>query len=664
MRELFVLIQLLLIVGCSINYTPSSLRPSSTSSVIMSELAIDRVRPVVQDLLSPTSHEVRNSIIHSHQSLDGRPARYKQRAVVDTLKSPWEGMRNLERRGLLAVELAAATPLDLPALLDRLKAGMDWLSAPVAPLPIPAGSNRRDTMAFILEAFHQAALHRELALAGISDQDRAFLFDHGRALAESYTPQISLLSDVTTSQILANTRFAELLQERVKYEHLLAAGQVLALLTNTRWLEELAEAFPDPTPPARIPPGISGEIRLVQDTPEGLIIIGGPGPNSYELGEAVALILDLGGDDSYRGVVGASHDIRYGNALVIDLAGNDRYFGAPLGLATGRLGVGLLFDRSGDDSYELSPGSGGAGFGGLGILVDAQGNDQYHGSRLTQGAAIGGLGLLIDTGGNDHHSSHGFALGFGGPLGLGAIIDTEGDDQYRCGEAIPSAYNAHEAPEAKPGDPEFQYDCFGLGAGAGSRVLTTHPQWVTQSLAGGIGLLVDLSGHDRYQSANFSQGMGYFFGAGIFLDLNGEDEYEAARYGHGASAHHGIALFIDHQGNDRYGSRGPYYNAGVAWDHGVSLTIDAGTGHDNYTFDRTTGLGKADHTGWAVFVDEGGNDRYTIQSGFGEATERSLAGFIDLSAEDQYTVLSPSSSFRPANGISLSHGPGSLFQDR
>jgi len=630
----------------------------------MKELVIDRIGPIVQDHLQSTVREAHDTITASHQTVDTGPARYKQRAIVDTLKDPWAGMRNLERRGLLATELAATTPLDLPSLLDRLTAGMDWPSPPVIPLPIPSGSNRHDSIAFILKAFHQAALHRELALAGLSDQERAFLFDHGRTLVESYTPQISLLSDVTMPQILANTRFAELLHARVKYEHLLAAGQILAQLTTTRWLEELAEAFPDSVPPAQIPSGISGEIRLVQNTPEGLIVIGGPGPNSYELEEPVALILDLGGDDSYRGVIGASHNIRYGNALVIDLAGNDHYAGAPLGLATGRLGVGLLFDRSGDDSYQLSPGSGGAGFGGLGILVDAQGNDQYHGNRLTQGAAIGGLGLLIDTAGNDHYTSHGFALGFGGPLGLGAVIDVEGNDQYQCGEAIPSAYNTHEVPEAKPGDPEFQYDCFGLGTGAGSRVLTTHPQWFTQSLAGGIGLLVDLKGRDRYHSANFSQGMGYFFGAGVLLDLDGEDDYQAARYGHGASAHYGIALFIDRQGDDQYGSTGPYYNGGVAWDHGVSLTIDAGIGHDVYMFDRTTGLGKADYTGWAVFVDEGGRDAYRVKSGFGEVSERSLAGFIDLASDDQYTVLSPSPTFHPINNTSLSHGPGSLFLDR
>lgn len=664
LREGFLLILLLSIVGCGSHHIPSPLHPSPTSSSVLSELALDRVGPIVQSLLNSTSREAHNTITASQQTVGARPAKYKQRAVTDTLKNPWDGLKNLERHGLLAVELAAASPLDLPTLLNRLETSMNRSSAPLTPVPIPTSSHRRDTIAFIHEVLHEAALHRARALADLSDQERIFLFEHGRTLAESYTPQISILSDVTMSQILSNTRFAELLQKRVTYDHLLAAGQILAQLTSTQWLEELPEAFPDPVSPTQIPPGITGEVRFVEYTSEGLVIIGGPGPNSYALEGPVALILDLGGDDSYHGLIGASYDVRYGNAVVIDLAGNDRYTGAPFGLATGRLGVGLLFDGSGNDNYELSPGSGGVGLGGLGILVDTQGDDQYHGNRLTQGAAIGGLGLLIDTAGNDRYSSHGFALGFGGPLGLGAIIDTDGDDQYQCGEVIPSAYNAHEAPESKPGDPEFQYDCFGLGAGAGLRVLTGQPQWVNQSLAGGMGLLLDLKGRDRYQSANFSQGMGYFFGAGVLLDLDGEDDYQAARYGHGASAHYGVALFIDRHGDDRYGSTGPYYNAGVAWDHSVSLTIDAGIGQDSYAFDRTTGLGKADHTSWAVFLDEGGRDAYRVKSGFGETSEQSLAAFIDLTGEDQYSLLSVVPDFHPGNSMVFSHGLGSFFQDR
>ena len=397
-----------------------------------------------------------------------------------------------------------------------------------------------------------------------------------------------------------------------------------------------------------------------------MIVIGGPGPNTYELDHRFALIVDLGGDDLYRGLIAASADIEHGNAVIIDMSGNDTYDSAALGLATGRLGVGLLIDQAGDDVYQLEIGSGGAGFGGLGILFDAKGNDLYMGTRLTQGAAIGGLGLLFDAAGNDRYASHGFALGFGGPQGVGAAIDLQGDDEYQCGNKYPSAYNEEDAPNGKPGDPMFQYDCFGLGTGAGRRLLTKRQEWQAYDLAGGWGLLLDVEGNDRYRSANFSQGHGYFFGVGAFLDLSGNDEYVAARYGHGSSARYGVGFFTDRQGADHYASTGPFYNGGVAWDHGMSVMIDAGIESDRYGFQSSNGLGKADYSGWGLFIDEGGNDSYQTKDGYGLSSQRGIGGFFDLKGTDTYQ-LAPSTAdgdLRPTDGKVLLYPSGGLFVDR
>jgi hypothetical protein len=312
-------------------------------------------------------------------------------------------------------------------------------------------------------------------------------------------------------------------------------------------------------------------------------------------------------------------------------------------------------------------GSGGAGFGGLGILFDAKGNDVYMGNRLTQGVAIGGLGLLLDAAGNDRYTSHGFAIGFGGPLGVGAVIDVAGDDHYQCGGAYPSVYNTEDAPKGRPGDPLYQYDCFGLGAGSGQRILTKKFELQAYSLAGGWGMLLDIEGHDYYDSANFSQGQGYFFGAGMKMDLAGDDDHEAARHGHGASAHFGVGLFIDHHGDDRYGSSGPMHNGGVAWEGGVSLMIDADKGRDIYAFDRSTGLGRADSSAWGLFIDEGGADQYHAKSGFGDSSEKSVAAFFDLEGKDAYT-LPPGSSrpadTRPGDGKLFFYPQGGVFVDR
>ena len=95
--------------------------------------------------------------------------------------------------------------------------------------------------------------------------------------------------------------------------------------------------------------------------------------------------------------------------------------------------------------------------------------------------------------------------------------------------------------------------------------------------------------------------------------------------------------------------------------------IDAGKGHDIYAFDRSTGLGRADHAGWGLFIDEGGADQYQATSGFGNSSEKSVAGFFDLVGKDAYT-LPPDSSMpadtRPSDGRLFFYPQGGVFVDR
>lgn len=662
------LLLLLCLPGCSAVHRIFALTGSaSTPSSHMRQSVLDRVAPAVRKDFERLTGSHHRELLTAHEAVKTVPAQFKRRLVVKALTQPWDGLTDLERQGLLLADMAEGGSVNLPALLDVLEAGMDRTSTFYKPVPLPASSAREDLLAFMVGSLEQASLHRDTALMNLTEAERHFLFLHARSIAEHFTPQISKLSDQTSARIKADLRFAELLEEQVDYASLIAAAQVLARLANERWLRQVAAAWTKPLPASAVPPGVTGDVLLVQETSYGLIVIGGRGPNTYEVDQGIGLIIDVGGNDLYRGMIAASADEDQGNAVVIDLNGDDTYDGAPLGLATGRLGVGLLIDHAGDDVYQLDMGSGGAGFGGLGILFDAQGNDVYIGNRLTQGAAIGGLGLLLDAAGNDRYTSHGFAIGFGGPLGVGAVIDIAGDDDYQCGDTYPSAYNAQDAPTRKPGDPLYQYDCFGLGAGAGQRILTKKLEWQAYSLAGGWGLLLDIKGQDHYDSANFSQGQGYFFGAGIKMDLEGDDAHQAARYGHGASAHFGVGLFIDDQGDDRYGSSGPFYNGGVAWDSSVSLMIDAGKGRDTYAFDRSTGLGRADYAGWGLFIDEGGADQYQTTSGFGDSSEKSVAGFFDLEGKDTYTLppnLSMPADTRPSDGRLFFYPQGGVFVDR
>ena len=640
---------------------------TGTVNAPMRESVLLRLAPTVRPVLDLHLSVPQAGLAQAHASLDSVKARYKHHLAVTALQQPWDGLGQLERQGLLLAELAEGRAVNLPVLLDVLEAGMDRTSAFHKPVAVPTNVTMKDMVTFMVESLEQASIHREKALENLTEDDRRFLFSHAKVLAEQFVPQISNISERTFSKIQADQRYMELLEEQVDYANLIAAAQVLARLANERWARQLVAVFGQAPTQAKAPAGITGSILYAEDTSYGVIVIGGPGPNTYELDHRFGLVIDVGGDDLYRGMIAASTDPEHSNAVVIDLGGNDTYDGAPLGLATGRLGVGLLVDQSGDDVYQLDLGSGGAGFGGLGILFDARGNDVYMGSRFTQGAAIGGLGLLFDASGSDRYTSHGYSLGFGGPQGVGAVIDFQGDDQYHCGNKYPSAYNAEDAPNAKPGDPLFQYDCFGLGTGSGKRMLTKRAEWQPYSLAGGWGLLLDVEGNDRYQSANFSQGHGYFFGTGLFLDLDGNDEYLAARYGHGSSAHYGVGFFNDRHGTDRYSSTGPFYNGGVAWDHSVSAMIDAGFDGDHYAFASSTGVGMADFSGWGLFIDEGGNDHYHTKKGFGRSSEHGVGAFFDLKGQDTYDIPQDTvarGDLRPSDGKTILYPDGGLFADR
>ena len=640
--------------------------PPPVPSSSMRQSALDRLAPVVRTDFERLAGSRHRDLLTVHESVENTPAQFKRRLAVNALTQPWGGLTEIERQGLLLAEIAKGGSVNLPALLDVLETGMDRTSTFYAPVPLPASSAQEDLLAFMIGSLEQASLYRENALTNLTEAEKRFLFLHARSMAEHFIPQISSLSNQAREQVKADLRFAELLEGKVDYASLIATAQTLARLANERWLYQAAAAWTKPLPASAVPPGVTGDVLMVRETSYGLIIIGGPGPNTYEIDKGIGLIIDMGGNDLYRGMIAASASEDQGNAVVIDLKGDDTYTGAPFGLATGQLGVGLLIDHDGDDVYQLDIGSGGAGFGGLGILLDSKGNDIYMGNRLTQGAAIGGLGLLLDGAGNDRYTSYGFALGFGGPLGVGAIIDIAGQDYYQCGGSYPSAYNAQDAPTGKPGDPLYQYDCFGLGAGSGQRILTKNAAWQAYSLAGGWGILLDIEGRDHYDSANFSQGQGYFFGVGMKLDFAGDDEHQAARYGHGASAHFGVGLFIDYHGHDLYGSSGPFYNGGVAWDNSVSLMIDAGKGRDTFAFERTTGLGRADYAGWGLFIDEGGEDQYRVKSGFGDSAEKSVAGFFDLDGNDTHTRQSDSSipdDARPSNEKLFFYPSGGVFAD-
>lgn len=591
------------------------------------------------------------------------PARHKRAMVVEALADPWAGLVALENWGLRLAALAEAGPSALPRLLAALESGRDRPSAGRPAAEEDDVTSPAELESFLVRTLEEAGRRRARALRRLAPADRAFLFDQAAVVVRDFYPHVERTEGAGWAGVPAGERFGRLVAEELDVAELVAAAQVLARLVEAPRPAALARALQDrPVSPVPVG-GVSGDLLLVRETEVGLLVVGGPGPNRYDLDGRIALLIDVGGADVYRGAV-ASTTAPGGLGVVMDLGGDDVYESDPLGLATGRVGVGLLVDLAGDDRYRLAPGAGGVGLAGVGLLLDLAGNDRYEGSRFTQGAAVGGIGLLLDSAGRDVYEGWGYALGFGGPLGVGALIDAAGDDDYRCGGRLPSAYNEAEAPGVAPDDPRFQYDCLGLGTGAGTRVHVPQPEPRGRSLAGGVGLLLDLSGNDRYRGANFSLGAGYFFGAGLALDLAGDDEREVARYGLAAGAHQALGLFVDYGGRDLYRSTGPVYDGGAAWDGSVMLAVDAGPEDDRYELERAGGLGQADLRAWGLFIEQGGRDRYATPIGMGWASPGGLGAFFDLAGEDDYLRVPASPRGPRGNGMTLSEEPAGLFLDR
>ncbi|MBI5848867.1 MAG: PDZ domain-containing protein [Nitrospirae bacterium] len=359
----------------------------------------------------------------------------------------------------------------------------------------------------------------------------------------------------------------------------------------------------------------SGPILYDATTSLGRVIVGGIGPNVYT--EDAALILDLGGDDLYLNNAGGT---RPGMpvALVIDWGGNNQYISREnFSQGAGLLGGGLLLDLGQDATFSSLDGSQGAGFWGLGLLYHGSGKAAYQARRYSQGTGQMGIGMLICGRGDDHYSCSFGGQGLGLFGGAGLLIDQAGDDTYQLGGLEPDFR-----------DPGKSTVSMGQGFGRGLR-----PDKTQEGVPGGIGMLIDQKGNDRYIADYFAQGASYYYGLGILRDLSGDDQYLSGRYSQGAGIHSSIGFLLDEGGNDSY-----YASFGVA----------QGLGHD-------FGIG--------VLEDSGGNNRFwggTLVQG--AATNGSIGILIDLSENGQRMSVSNAQAYAQEEnsiGLMISKAPGS-----
>ena len=638
----------------------------SVSAAIFAATAVhsqEPLVPLVKDLIQPVIQEhSANAYEKVLQRLAGTehfPASFKLKLVQATFHQPWDGMIGLEKLGVDAIR-AVQSEWPIANAIDALGTAINI--EPISSEDIPHHSQSwQDALQRIRDVLQDSARLRNEALQDLTDEQRAFMLQQAGQLITNFSAQTACQEDRYES-LLADLQFFTLAAEHIDWAKMAAATKSLSRLTEESWLKQLTTLAKQQPILDTEYDWISGSLVWAEETEHGWIIIGGPDDNSYRLDRPVAVLIDIGGNDTYRGMV-AANDLEIGVSLVVDVGGDDTYTSHTFGMATGRLGVGMLVDCDGNDTWTLADGSGGTGFAGIGVLQKRRGNGQFTGSRWTIGTAMAGMGLVFGGLGDDHYQGDIYSIGVGGPLGVGVVIDLAGDDHYRCGFRYGSGYNQSDAPNAKPGDPNFQYEGWGLGIGLGRRF---YP-WLTEEqqefrlaqLAGGLGVLIDFEGDDIYESSNFSLGCGYYFGAGLKLDVAGNDEYRTARYGNAAGAHQAIGLAIDYDGSDHYQSTGPTYHGGCAWDHSVFMCIDGGVQNDRYDLQQTSGLGVADHGSLGVFANLGGDNRYVAGSGLGKGGHDSLGIFFDRSGNDHYDEK-----LNRTNGQSIIDNQGSsLFVD-
>lgn len=345
-------------------------------------------------------------------------------------------------------------------------------------------------------------------------------------------------------------------------------------------------------------------------TEVGKVLIGGEGNNVYT--EDAALIIDLGGDDTYLNHAGGS-SLQYPFSVVIDFSGNDIYSASgDFAQGAGILGGGFLIDLEGNDRYFARNYAQGSGIFGIGVLVDLAGNDEYKATAAVQGAGAFGIGILTEGSGNDRYFADRFAQGFGYVKGFGAVVEVSGDDTYFAGGTYPDDRQPNKA-----------YQSLSQGFGFGMR-----PYESLVGASGGIGVIAEAEGNDTYVGDYFAQGASYWFALGILADKKGNDKYISGRYSQGAGIHLSAGILMDGEGDDIYLS---YFGVSQGCGHDLSIGILLDNGGDDRYISGVIAQGAGNDNGIGILNDNGGNDEYYIK-GLGQGRgnfdrERGLGSF-------------------------------------
>ena len=421
------------------------------------------------------------------------------------------------------------------------------------------------------------------------------------------------------------------LASRVDVARLLLAHEML--VQNVR---SLLPGKPDALFPSDEP--------VVRETPFGRIALGTTNDDYYEGDYAV--LIEPGGNDHYKncrlGAAYGTDGLRAG--FFADMEGDDFYDCGETNITLGAavLGVGVFADMGmGNDRYVSGSCTLGAAIGGAATFYDDGGSDIYEGKVFTQGAAGFGIGVMRDAStqrlpefttdegmkdpidirlfDNDSYRAWTNSQAFARTLGVALCVNERGNEVYEAGGVYLHA-------------PLFadRYQSFSQGFAIGERGI---------DYAGGIALLIDYDGNDRYLGDVYNQGVGYWYSAGLLWDGGGNDTYEMTQYGQGSGIHLAIGGLVDVSGNDTYVMHSGLGQGG-SHDYAASILHDRG-GNDHYMgMTSCNGSGLTNAVG--IHIDRSGNDTYAgrrtggINFGRPARGTSSIGVLVDLAGTDDY----------------------------
>jgi hypothetical protein len=130
----------------------------------------------------------------------------------------------------------------------------------------------------------------------------------------------------------------------------------------------------------------------------------------------------------------------------------------------------------------------------------------------------------------------------------------------------------------------------------------------------------------------------------MLVDCSGNDYYNAAEYAQGVGVHRSVGIQIDRDGDDHYYSR---YGPGQGEGHDLSsgILLDK-RGDDAYMISGGQGIGL--NNSFGMFIDSEGDDHYSsTEAELGQGSANASRGFggigifLDLAGEDGYPKVTP-----------------------